>query len=74
MLPSSFVALLTFYLVINQLLIQGVPTLIVNLHFFPFNFISFCFKYFRALLFGAYTFSVPVFPWWNVPLWKFSLL
>lgn len=39
------------------------PTIIVLLHISPFNFVSFCFMNFRALLLGAYTFILLMSPW-----------
>lgn len=38
------------------------------LFFFFFQFYRFCSRYFGTLLFSVYTFRIPVFPWWNLPL------
>ena len=38
--------------------IEVCPTIIIELSIFPFDSVSFCFVYFRALLLGAYMFII----------------
>lgn len=55
---SSFVSLLIFFLVLSVVEGEELPTRIVDLNFFFFSSVSFCFPYFAALLFGVYTFRI----------------
>ena len=41
------------------------PIIIVDLSRSPFSYVSFCFTYFTALLFGACTFRIAMSSWWT---------
>lgn len=64
----EFFYILTDFSLVDLSLVQRrvwkYSTIILDLSIFPFSFITFCFTYFAALLFGAYARMIGMSSWW----------